>query len=199
MATHNFTEEFAAKSAADQQEDPILCVPSPFFMTGNGANDVVTQDALDSIMENTVAEIDAALRGQDDVEQTELMAAAAASEADAVAAAAAETTDALAAPQEALADQKKNVVGKQRDPPLATEPGAQRAGRWDLDEKILFLYGLQKYGKGRWKKIRTYVPGRYVRACVFLEETGLLTTPSTQFARTSQKSRTKGVETYGCG
>jgi Myb-like DNA-binding domain len=38
----------------------------------------------------------------------------------------------------------------------------QRIGRWTLDEKVLFLYGLQKFGKGRWKKISLYVPGRYV-------------------------------------
>jgi hypothetical protein len=35
-----------------------------------------------------------------------------------------------------------------------------RTGRWSLDEKILFLYGLQKFGKGRWKKISIYVPHR---------------------------------------
>jgi hypothetical protein len=31
-----------------------------------------------------------------------------------------------------------------------------------LDEKLLFLYGLKKYGKGRWKKISVYLPRRYV-------------------------------------
>ena len=35
-----------------------------------------------------------------------------------------------------------------------------RAGRWSLDEKILFLFGLQKFGKGHWKKISMYVPDR---------------------------------------
>jgi Myb-like DNA-binding domain len=35
-----------------------------------------------------------------------------------------------------------------------------RVGRWTLDEKILFLYGLQEFGKGHWKKISAYVPGR---------------------------------------
>lgn len=37
-----------------------------------------------------------------------------------------------------------------------------RAGRWSLDEKILFLFGLQKFGKGHWKKISMYVPDRQV-------------------------------------
>jgi hypothetical protein len=37
-----------------------------------------------------------------------------------------------------------------------------RSGRWTLDEKVLFLYGLQKYGRGKWKQIQCYCPGRYV-------------------------------------
>jgi hypothetical protein len=36
------------------------------------------------------------------------------------------------------------------------------SGRWDAKEKLLFLYGLSKFGKGRWKKISVYVPDRYV-------------------------------------
>ena len=39
---------------------------------------------------------------------------------------------------------------------------AQRAGRWTPDEKILFLYGLKRFGKGRWKKMSVYLPHRYV-------------------------------------
>jgi hypothetical protein len=35
-----------------------------------------------------------------------------------------------------------------------------RSGRWTLDEKVLFLYGLQKYGRGKWKQIQCYCPGR---------------------------------------
>ena len=38
--------------------------------------------------------------------------------------------------------------------------GNMRTGRWTLDEKLLFLYGLRKYGKGRWKKISVYLPNR---------------------------------------
>jgi hypothetical protein len=41
---------------------------------------------------------------------------------------------------------------------------APRSGRWTLDEKVLFLYGLQKYGRGKWKYIQSYCPGR----CVFI-------------------------------
>jgi Myb-like DNA-binding domain len=37
-----------------------------------------------------------------------------------------------------------------------------RIGRWTLDEKLLFLFGLQKFGKGRWKKISLYLPHRQV-------------------------------------
>jgi hypothetical protein len=39
---------------------------------------------------------------------------------------------------------------------------SHRSGRWTLDEKVLFLYGLQKFGKGRWKKMSVYLPNRYV-------------------------------------
>lgn len=35
-----------------------------------------------------------------------------------------------------------------------------RTGRWTPDEKILFLYGLRMFGKGRWKKISVYLPQR---------------------------------------
>ena len=44
-----------------------------------------------------------------------------------------------------------------------TEPASSRCGRWSLDEKLMFLYGLSLFGKGRWKKIRAYVPNRYVK------------------------------------
>ena len=33
-------------------------------------------------------------------------------------------------------------------------------GRWSPEEKLLFLHGLQLFGKGRWKKIRTFLPLR---------------------------------------
>lgn len=42
------------------------------------------------------------------------------------------------------------------------DKGASRvkSGRWSLDEKLMFLYGLSVFGKGRWKKIHAYVPER---------------------------------------
>jgi hypothetical protein len=48
--------------------------------------------------------------------------------------------------------------------PLLTSASAtgpvQRSGRWTPDEKILFLYGLKRFGKGRWKKMSIYLPHR---------------------------------------
>merc|ERR1711865_486008 len=35
-----------------------------------------------------------------------------------------------------------------------------RTGRWAPDEKILFLYGLRLFGKGRWKKMSCFLPHR---------------------------------------
>ena len=53
---------------------------------------------------------------------------------------------------------------------LSSHPGSEsatgsstvawRTGRWTMDEKILFLYALRKFGKGRWKKMKTYLPQR---------------------------------------
>ena len=43
--------------------------------------------------------------------------------------------------------------------PIPT-PTAQRTGRWTPEEKILFLYGLKRFGKGRWKKMSIYLPHR---------------------------------------
>jgi Myb-like DNA-binding domain len=47
-------------------------------------------------------------------------------------------------------------------PNNCTKPPTARSGRWTNDEKLLFLYGLQKYGRGRWKLIQWYCPGRCV-------------------------------------
>jgi hypothetical protein len=96
-------------------------------------------------------------------------------------------------------------VGRVRKgcPPSPTSD--QRTGRWSLDEKLLFLYGLKKYGKGRWKKISVYLPRRYVRS---LHETDLSSQSLSSFAIThplprmprpqivgpDQESRTKGNE-----
>ncbi len=40
--------------------------------------------------------------------------------------------------------------------------GPGRSGRWTPDEKLLFLHGLKLHGRGRWKKIRQFLPTRYV-------------------------------------
>lgn len=54
----------------------------------------------------------------------------------------------------------------QREPlarsPVTPPPSGpvQRTGRWTPDEKILFLYGLKRFGKGRWKKMSIYLPHR---------------------------------------
>lgn len=45
-------------------------------------------------------------------------------------------------------------------PPVAPAGPAQRSGRWTPDEKLLFLYGLKRFGKGRWKKMSVYLPHR---------------------------------------
>lgn len=42
----------------------------------------------------------------------------------------------------------------------STTTSKQRTGRWTPDEKILFLYGLKRFGKGRWKKMSVYLPHR---------------------------------------
>ena len=49
----------------------------------------------------------------------------------------------------------------QSNVPEEKKDGAQvKSGRWSLDEKLMFLYGLSLFGKGRWKKIHMYVPER---------------------------------------
>jgi hypothetical protein len=37
---------------------------------------------------------------------------------------------------------------------------SKRAGRWSPEEKLLFLHGLRQFGRGRWKKIQTFLPSR---------------------------------------
>lgn len=101
-------------------------------------------DALDSILETSVAEVDAAL---------------------------------------SVVDVPNNTL-----PPILppTPVVKNRTGRWSLDEKVLFLYGLQKYGKGRWKKIRTYIPSRYVPA-LFIQHSLSCTSSLVQIKSHAQK------------
>jgi hypothetical protein len=54
------------------------------------------------------------------------------------------------------------VPSRRRTTSTQASSGNLRTGRWTLEEKLLFLYGLRKYGKGRWKKISVYLPHRYV-------------------------------------
>mmetsp|Transcript_19160 Transcript_19160/g.36275 ORF Transcript_19160/g.36275 Transcript_19160/m.36275 type:complete len:213 (-) Transcript_19160:67-705(-) len=58
----------------------------------------------------------------------------------------------------AVAVADKPRVGRKTTSTQAS--GSMRTGRWTLDEKLLFLYGLRMYGKGRWKKISVYLPNR---------------------------------------
>jgi Myb-like DNA-binding domain len=44
--------------------------------------------------------------------------------------------------------------------PSSSSPS--RSGRWTPDEKLLFLHGLKLHGRGRWKRIRQFLPTRYV-------------------------------------
>lgn len=48
-------------------------------------------------------------------------------------------------------------------PPSIPESSSPRQGRWSPEEKLLFLHGLKLYGRGNWKKIRAFLPLRYVR------------------------------------
>jgi len=43
---------------------------------------------------------------------------------------------------------------------IMTSRASSRSGRWTPDEKLLFLHGLKLYGRGRWKKIRQFLPTR---------------------------------------
>lgn len=47
-----------------------------------------------------------------------------------------------------------------RSPTAPVSGPSQRTGRWTPDEKLLFLYGLKRFGKGRWKKMSVYLPNR---------------------------------------
>lgn len=63
------------------------------------------------------------------------------------------------------ADSREIYNESRRDPMATTSNQAshgpvQRTGRWTPDEKILFLYGLKRFGKGRWKKMSVYLPHR---------------------------------------
>jgi hypothetical protein len=145
--------------------------------------------ALDSILETSVAEVNLALSHDDAVAAAVNAAALDATNAPSVivdevavtAAAAVGASDAAevmkdsivvdvqgTVPETQLMDVKAATVATNGDsgtaaaarstPSIPSQPS--RTGRWSLDEKILFLFGLQKFGKGHWKKISMYVPDR---------------------------------------
>jgi len=62
---------------------------------------------------------------------------------------------------EVVAKEASNSDGSNSDSKPETNVGQPfRSGRWTPDEKILFLYGLKMFGKGRWKKMSIYLPQR---------------------------------------
>lgn len=53
-----------------------------------------------------------------------------------------------------------DTVEKKETVSPESEPASSRCGRWSLDEKLIFLFCLSLFGKGRWKKIHAYLPNR---------------------------------------
>lgn len=175
--------------ADDEQLVASLVDSSDLRPSTDPDHDKEAEAALDSFLETTVAEVNLALSHDDAVtaavnaaaldatadvsvvvDQVAVTAAAAAADAVSQMGRAAGTVS-LLTPEEQQANLVKNlnmntlaVVNGSGDgapwsAPAASRSG-ERVGRWTLDEKILFLYGLQKFGKGQWKKISAYVPGR---------------------------------------
>jgi hypothetical protein len=71
------------------------------------------------------------------------------------------TVSALVEPSEAPIKDDSHLEPIARlSTPSPDSGSAQRSGRWTPDEKILFLYGLKRFGKGRWKKMSIYLPHR---------------------------------------
>jgi hypothetical protein len=148
------------------------------------SSDHEAEAALDSFLETSVSEVNLALSHDDavtaavnaaaldataDVSVVVVDQVAVTAAADAVSQMAPNHGDMLLTP----AEQQTNLVKNLNMNTLAASPNGElwlsppaanrtceRVGRWTLDEKILFLYGLQKFGKGQWKKISAYVPGR---------------------------------------
>jgi hypothetical protein len=146
------------------------------------------EEALDSILETSVAEVNLALSHDDAVAAAVNAAALDATNApsvivDEVAVTAAAAVAAANATEEmkdslpsqgtvpethiteninstttAMNGDRGTVAAASSVPSTSAQPS--RTGRWSLDEKILFLFGLQKFGKGHWKKISMYVPDR---------------------------------------
>lgn len=62
--------------------------------------------------------------------------------------------------EEPIQDESRLEPSSRSSTPSPILGSAQRSGRWTPDEKILFLYGLKRFGKGRWKKMSIYLPHR---------------------------------------
>jgi hypothetical protein len=125
------------------------------------------EEALDSILETTVHEVNLALCHDDDAVTAAVNAAASeivVIDEIAVTAAVATThnTEGMKCAENSqypLTSEASTSLSIENNGAVQQQPSA-RTGRWSLDEKILFLYGLQQFGKGHWKKISMYVPDR---------------------------------------
>ena len=137
------------------------------------------EDALDTILESSVADMDAALNAAE--EHPVVVETTADSTTLTLLGLTLPTTSTVTGitphphfpqsqpqPQDATIHRNSNIIlldaQTQRDAATFVPPNSiingQRRGRWTLDEKLLFLYGLQQFGKGRWKKISAYIPHR---------------------------------------
>ena len=74
------------------------------------------------------------------------------------------TTPPALAAEDGGPSESSSLAGIESEPNLVDQPTttALRSGRWGNDEKLLFLYGLKRFGKGRWKKMSVFLPHRYV-------------------------------------
>ena len=59
-------------------------------------------------------------------------------------------------------DDNSHPPSKRRGSSSKKARRAFNKGRWSDEEKLLFLVGLRKYGKGRWKQIGRVLTTRYV-------------------------------------
>jgi hypothetical protein len=62
-------------------------------------------------------------------------------------------------------EMKTKEKGKKSGEKLVPAPSTPdsptlKHGRWSTAEKLLFLHGLKLFGRGRWKKISTFLPLR---------------------------------------
>lgn len=55
-----------------------------------------------------------------------------------------------------------NITSKKKTCTTKQEKVKKNVGRWDHWERLAFLEGLRRYGRGRWKKISDMIPTRYV-------------------------------------